>query len=345
MQVDLGNGLVGTVVSPTSVTTTPAGWFSSEQKVRRTYVQTPSGTIRELTSTNGSATEQRYLNEYDVRNMAAASQAQLNSPAQAQREQEFRNAIAESNERAQDVVNSANKFEQKYATPQGFVTNVVVPVATAGLANNAGTAAREAAGRLENTTEALAETNKKLAELGVNAVGTTTQIIANTIDNGRLDAGAGAGMATDIMGNSIAAGSGSSGAGTATTLASALVSETVNSAQGGFDATDSTISIVGSQLASAANAAMPGAGVAVTVASDGAQVGANYLEAAAADAATERASNDYYEPVKQNQQMNDILANATFPAAPSSGTPAPAQGTQAQAQTPAPAPAPAASLL
>jgi hypothetical protein len=324
-QVDLGHGIVGKVVSATSNTTTPGGWFTSKQSVNTTYVQTPSGAIRELKSTNGSEVEQRSLNQYDIKNMQAATQATLASPDHAKAEDKFRQTIAESNKAAQATIDSADSFTNKYGTAQGVATNLVLPVATAGIGSKLGDAAGLATYAQKGTSATTAVITKQVTETGVGFVGNTAQFIAN----GATDKGAAAANSIDFAGQVMGAGLAPTNGylGAASTALSAAVGEGVNAQGGSFDASNSTIAVSTAVLGNVANGIVPGAGVAVQVAGDGAQVGANVLEMNAADNRVSQASNDFYQPVKQNNQMNEIFANAQFdtPApAPVSSEPAPA---------------------
>jgi hypothetical protein len=334
-QVDLGHGIVGKVVSATSNTTTPGGWFTSKQSVNTTYVQTPSGAIREIKSTNGSAVEQRSLNQYDIKNMQTATQATLNSPAHAQSEAKFRESIAASNKAAQATIDSADSFTNKYGTAQGIATNVVLPVATAGIASKAGDAAGLATYAQKGTSATTAVMTKQLAEAGVGFVGNTAQFIANGATDKGAIAGSGADISLQAMGAGLAPANGYVGA--ATTAISAAVGEGVNAQGGNFDASNSAIGVSTAVLGGVANSVVPGAGVAVQVAGDGAQVGANVLQMQAADNRVSQSSNDFYQPVKENQQFNEIFANAQF------DSPAPAPVSTAPAPVAAPvstAPAP-----
>lgn len=307
-QVDLGGGVVGRVVSPTSRQTTPGGWFTREQTTNITYVQTPSGAVRELKSTNGGTVEQRMLNQYDIRNLQAVTQATLNSPDQARREEEFRQSLRDANKANQSVIQSADAFGEKYGTAQGIVSNVVIPVATANLgtvANNKVQATWQAGGSPTN-----AVITGQVAEAGVGMVGTTAQFVAG----GAKDPGGAAAGIVDATGNVVGAGLApkSGYVGAVSTLVGAAAGEAANAGQGGFDASNSAIGVGTAVLGTVANSSVPGAGVVVQVAGDGAQVGANYLQATAAENRVGQASAGYYQPQQENQQYTDVLQNAGF---------------------------------
>ena len=159
---------------------------------------------------------------------------------------------------------------------------------------------------------------KQVTETGVGFVGNTAQFIAN----GATDKGAAAANSIDfvdkVMGAGLSPTNGYLGA--ASTALSATVGEGVNAQSGNFDTSNSTIAVSTAVLSNVTSGLVPipGAGVAVQVAGDGAQVGANVLEMNAADNRVSQASNDFYQPIKQNNQMNEIFANAQF------DTPAPA---------------------
>lgn len=325
--VDLGGGVMGKVVGPTSNTTTPAGWFTSAQSVNKTYVQTPSGTIRELTSTNGSEPDQRFLNQYDIQAMSKAAKAEVASPANAQREADFRKDIAASNDAASQVVKTADTFPDKYGTAQGLATNVVLPVATAGVAAKAGEAVQGSLQGGKGYTEATIAQTRALAENGIQSAGNTAQFFASRAS----DKGGGAAAGLDIGTNAIAATMpGNPYVGAAQSALNAATSEGVNAGGGGFDASNTTIAVATGALGGAANTLLPGSGVAVQVAGDGAQVGANSVEMQNANYAVEQSSNAYYAPRKEANNIDMILQNATFDE--SNGYPTPSQGASTQPQ-------------
>ncbi len=190
-RVNVPGGISGTVVGATVVTTKPAGYFTSEQVTKVTYIKTDGGSIRELTSLNTGEIEQRVLNTQDIVNMKRQTSNLLNSPEQAKKEDDFRASMQKVNTQAQTTVNSADAFGNKYGTVQGIATNVNLPVGTLGAADAVGKkydgdafgnlgneAVKSAGGLITTTANYLVDGDKKTA---------TDSIIGNASQSGDSD--------------------------------------------------------------------------------------------------------------------------------------------------------------